>query len=156
MKHMMFVYATNTPALELCEQIAQLDGVEMVYEFTGPATGWERPDFVLIVDLGEVKNNGFYAGIEALLPDVCIRPEVITTHKQPHIITPTDIPGGPVMAPAKLRVASPVITSADIPGPLPTGMRTAVVHRDFSSQAGLAGFSSIGIGGVNQLVELHH
>ena len=156
MQHMMFVFTEDDPTPDLLEKLAMINGVEMAYELSGPGIDWERPDFVLFANLAEVDNNEFFTRIEALCPDVRVHPEVIA-REQPHIITSADIPGGPVTAPAKLKVApAPIITSADIPHPLPTGMRPALVHRDFSSQAGLASFDGMGIGGIDQLVELHH
>ena len=155
MKHMMFVFCADTPTPDLHTQIAELTGVELVYELTGHhAHGSEHPDLVVIItdDAHAVQE-----AIEAFSPGVRTYVQLVWK-EQPHIITSADIPGGPVTAPAKLMVApAPIITSDDIPGFVPNpAMRPALVHRDFSSQAGLASFDGMGIGGIDQLVELHH
>ncbi len=145
MRHMMFVFTEEDDAPDLYQKLAKLPGVEMVYEFSGPGIAWERPDFVLIVNLSDINNNGFYAGIEALCPEVVVHPEVIL-HEQPHIIDVGDIPG-PVPSGAKLQAApKPVITTDDIPGYVRSPMmRPALVHTDFSTQAGLASFAAVDV-----------
>lgn len=143
MRHMMFVFTEDDPADDLYQKLAMLPGVEMVYEFSGPGIAWDCPDYAVIVNLSDINNNGFYAGIEALCPEVVVHPEVIL-HEQPHIIGVQDIPG-PVPSGAKLQAApKPVITTDDIPGYVRSPMmRPALVHRDFSSQAGLASFAAV-------------
>ncbi len=139
MKHMIFIYTADTPDADLREQIALLPSVEMVYDFgtRGILTGWERPDFVVIVRHNNVDNNvGFFEAVEALSPGVRIHSDVIW-HEQPHIIGVDDIPG-PVPTP-RMRVAQPIIER--VPGIEPSN--TAVVHSDFSSQAGLASFATV-------------
>jgi len=144
---MMFVFTEDDPADDLYQKLAKLPGVEMVYEFSGPGIAWECPDYAVIVNLSDINNNEFYAGIEALCPEVVVHPEVIL-HEQPHIIDVGDIPG-PVPTPSpRMRVAQPIIER--VPGVEPSN--TAVVHTDFSTQAGLSTFA--GIGGMQHLATL--
>ena len=75
MRHMMFVFTEDDPAPDLYQKLARLPGVEMVYEFSGPGIAWDCPDYVLIANLSDINNNGFYAGIEALCPEVVVHPE---------------------------------------------------------------------------------
>lgn len=134
---MMFIRTEGHVPFGLWEEIAKLDGVEMVYHIGGHYTLPESyPDLVVIAaseTAGRIgKKVQAMEGIESTY-------QVTVDHSQPHIITPADIPG-PVPSPARLKAApAPVITTEDIPGYVRSpSMRPAVVHHDFSSQAGLA------------------
>lgn len=129
---MMFIRTEGHVPFGLWEEIAKLDGVEMVYHIGGHYTLPESyPDLVVIAaseTAGRIgKKVQAMEGVESTY-------QVTVDHSQPHIITPADIPG-PVIDPTpRMRVAQPVIDR--VPGTEPTNR--AVVHHDFSSQAGLA------------------
>lgn len=170
---MLFVHLIDLPIPALRDHIGAMGGVDAVYDFgyhdQSTSVGI-MPDLLVLVTHNEA---GVQEGIEALCSDVqifcrVIQREVSRTQllvsevpwwndpglPQPRdeisaLITTADIPGTVPARPAMKVASAPIITR--VPGMPPSN--SAVVHRDFSSQAGLASFGIGGLGHLGELVE---
>ncbi len=136
MEDLLTVYTDDIYELSLCDTIAKIDGVETVFALDG-----RDPDYVVVAKphVGQQVANAIrdIAGVRL----VNVRPVLSRQEGCLRIIDVGDIPGPLPVSKAHMRSAQPVITSADIPGPMPAMRASARVHRDFSSQAGLASFA---------------
>jgi len=131
MESMLIVFIDDKLNSSLCDTIARLDGVETVYETDG------SPSYIVVTK--PFMGDKVVDDLRVLMFIERIEVYKITA-RQEHarrIIDEADIPGGPVQRPVKLRVAQPIITSADIPGPRPAMRAPARVYHNISSQAWL-------------------
>ncbi|MBA3679106.1 hypothetical protein H0W80_02860 [Candidatus Saccharibacteria bacterium] len=138
MSHMLSIHTGDPLDLSLCDQIAHIDGVETVYGFDTHTSKNGDGNYMVVLshNLSEARR-----AIEVLCPCCYIYMRLIV--RQQAFTQPANITEVPWVTskPARLKVASlPIITSADIPGPLPTMRAPSRVHQNLSSQAGLASF----------------